>query len=261
MERAVLIPKLQALDALDEPYDRLYFGCEFCERLLPDRAKLERALEFARGRGMAFTFVTPYVTDAGADKLVELLPWLADQAPDAEIVVNDWGVLHFLSSRGLPFSIALGRLLTKQKRGPRLLRLKDKLPAKAFEHFKRSNVDVPRLKAFLQSLGVRRYELDNLPQGIARDPSMPASLYYPYLYVTTTRLCLTNSCDRRERPLREIFPCGRECQKFTFTLTHKDMPVELLLRGNTQFYVNDRLPDNLEELGVDRLVFEPDLPL
>ncbi len=261
MERALLIAKPDALDSVEEEYDRLYFGCEFCERLIPKEARVERALAVAGERNMAFTLVTPYVTDKGADRLKELLPWLAERAPDAEVVVNDWGMLHFIASSGLPFKLALGRLLTKQKRGPRLMRLVGKLPAKAFEHFKRSNVDVPALKDFVLSKGVVRFELDNLPQGIVRDPSVPASLYYPYVYVSTTRLCLSSACEHRTTSLREIAPCGQECQRFTFHLNHKDMPVELLLRGNTQFYVNDQLPENLDPLGVDRLVYEPDLPL
>ena len=61
--------------------------------------------------------------------------------------------------------------------------------------------------------------------------------------------------------MRAIEPCGHECQIYTFGLTHKDMPVKLMLRGNTQFFRNDTLPENLDELGIDRLVFEPDLPL
>jgi len=261
MQRAVLIAKSEALDSLGEAYDRLYFGCEFCERLIPGRARLEGALAWAREREMEFTFVTPYVTDKGGDRLAELLPWFAEQWPGAEVVVNDWGMLHFVAESGAALKPVLGRLLTKQKRGPRLTRLVEKLPPDAVAHFQRSNVDVPMLQAFLKSKGIERVELDNLLQGIDRDPSVSASLYYPYLYVSTTRLCLSNSCDHRTRSLREIFPCGQECQTYTFHLTHSDMPVELLLRGNTQFYRNDTLPENLDELGIDRLVHEPDIPL
>ena len=260
-EHAVFIAKPDMLERAEGEFDRLYYGCEFCERLIPSRPRLEEALTFAAERDMAFTCITPYVTDAGADRLKPTLEWLAENRPGAEVVVNDWGMLHFLSERELPLEPVLGRLLTKQKRGPRLLRVTSRVPEAMVDHFRRSNVDVPVLREFLQSKGVHRVELDNLPHGIARDPGMPASLYYPYLYVSTTRLCLSNSCDRRTKPLRAIFPCGQECQTYTFRLSHEDMPVELLLRGNTQFYVNEKLPDNLHELGIDRLVFEPEIPL
>ena len=261
MEKAVFVAKHKALAQIEGQFDRLYYGCEFCERLIPEEARLEHALAFAAERGMEFTFVSPFVTDQGAAELKPRLCWLADRRPHTEVVVNDWGVLHFVAEEGLALEPVLGRLLTKQKRGPRLMRVLDQVPANMVDHFRRSNVDVPVLRDFLSSKGIRRVELDNLLQGIARDPAMPASLYYPYLYVSTTRLCLSNSCDHRTRSLREIFPCGKECQTYTFNLTHRDMPVKLLLRGNTQFYLNDQLPDNLDELGIDRLVFEPDIPL
>ena len=261
MQKAVFIAKQKALDSIEGEFDRLYYGCEFCERLIPGEERLTHAISCADERGMEFTFVTPFATDFGMDKLLALLPWLAQERPGTEVVVNDWGTLHLISDRKLDLEPVLGRLLTKQKRGPRIMRVLDRTPEAMHDHFRRSNVDVPVLKQFLESKRVHRVELDNLIQGIVRDPAMPASLYYPYLYVTTTRLCLSNSCDHRTHPLRAIEPCGRECQTYTFGLTHKDMPVKLMLRGNTQFYRNDTLPDNLDELGIDRLVFEPDLPL
>jgi len=261
LQKAVLIAKPNLLSHAEGEYDRLYYGCEFCERLIPSQARLERALAFADEHDMDFTFVSPFVTDEGVAKLEPLLKWLSKSCAGAEVVVNDWGVLNLVAEGGLDLEPVLGRLLTKQKRGPRLMRVVERVPDEMIQHFQRSNVDVPVLRDFLASKGVHRVELDNLPQGLARDPAVPASLYYPYLYVSTTRLCLSNSCDHRTRSLREIFPCGHECQTYTFNLTHKDMPVQLLLRGNTHFYVNDELPDNLAELGIDRLVFEPDIPL
>jgi hypothetical protein len=39
------------------------------------------------------------------------------------------------------------------------------------------------------------------------------------------------------------------------------MPVKLLLKGNTQFFINEVLPDDLEALKIDRLVFQPRIPL
>ena len=261
MQKAVFIAKQNKLSHAEGEYDRLYYGCEFCERLIPSQARLERALAFADEHGMDFTFVSPFVTDEGVAKLKPLFEWLAERCPQAEVVVNDWGILNYVAESGLDLEPVLGRLLTKQKRGPRLMRVVERVPDEMIHHFQRSNVDVPVLREFLASMGVHRVELDNLLQGISRDPAVPASLYYPYLYVSTTRLCLSNSCDHRTRSLREIFPCGQECQTYTFNLDHQDMPVQLLLRGNTHFYVNDKLPDNLTELGIDRLVFEPDIPL
>jgi len=114
--------------------------------------------------------------------------------------------------------------------------------------------------AFLQTCGVERVELDNLLQGIARNGGLQASLYYPFGYITTTRLCLLMEGDRPDKNLRSIGRCHRECLKYDVTLRHEDMPVPLHLKGNTQFFRNDTLPKNLAALSITRLVQIPELP-
>lgn len=44
-------------------------------------------------------------------------------------------------------------------------------------------------------------------------------------------------------------------------LQHKQMPADLLLKGNTQFFKNEQLPDNLKDLSIDRIVYEPEIPI
>ncbi len=262
MEKAFFVTNTQALAEIPHGYARLYFGIEFCERLLPTQEELGRALDVAGQRKMAFTFVTPFLTDAGLEKAEALTAFLRDAGEDIEIVVNDFGFLHALNQKGWRGPIALGRLLTKQKRGPRLLNIVAQLPAEALEHFRQSNIDAPSTVEILSRLGVVRVELDNLLQGISRpEPVLKASLYTPYAYVTTTRYCLAAGCETPRPFRRAIRPCARECRKYEFTLSHKAMPVPLLLKGNTQFLVNDSLPDDPEALKIDRLVFQPHIPL
>ena len=273
IEKAIFIhsgPKNRALLSADGArpfsgeYSRLYFGIEFCERLIPSVEELSAAIKFSKNSGMKFTFVTPFVTDAG----LALLEPLADHIREAgimeetELVINDWGFLNLLDKKGWSGPLSLGRLLTKQKRGPRIMNILDKLPPAAIEHFKQSNVDVPSLAGFLKEKGIRRVELDNLLQGVSRpQASLKASLYYPYAYVTVTRYCAMIPSQEKKLNLRSILACSRDCQNHEFELSHKSMPVKLLLKGNTQFIKNDRLPQNLEKLNIDRLVFQLCLPI
>ncbi len=262
MEKAVFVTNTRVLGEIPDGYARLYFGIEFCERLLPTQEELSRALDAAAQRSMAFTFVTPFLTDAGMEKAEALIAFLRGTGRDVEVVVNDFGLLYALNQKGWKGPIALGRLLTKQKRGPRILNIASQLPAGALEHFKQSNIDAPSTVEALSQLGVVRVELDNLLQGISRpEPVFKASLYTPYAYVTTTRYCLAAGCEEPRPFRRAIRPCAKECQKYDFTLSHKAMPVRLLLKGNTQFFVNDSLPDDPEALKIDRLVFQPHIPL
>ena len=259
MEKAVLLNDVNRLAQYSEPFDRLYFGHEFCQRLFPSTDQIKRAQHEAASRGKAFTVVTPFVTNAGLALLRKRLqPLLADGAADAiEIVVNDWGVLNWLHREYPKVPIALGRLLTKQKRGPQIMNMVDRLPAPAVAHFQCSNVDIPRVQRFLESKGVKRVELDNLLQGIVREGGLPASLYYPYAYISTTRLCLLVDGDRPGKNFRSIGKCSHECMHYKVTLRHEDMPVPLVLKGNTQYFRNDKLPPNLQKLNITRLVHQP----
>jgi hypothetical protein len=255
MEIAALISRPESLALVTPRHERLYFGPEFCQHLLPSPTDLKKVLTFTRQKRLSFTLVTPFVTEEGLENLLPLWEVLA-KTRQAEIVVNDWGVLHFLSKNYPTFSLVLGRLLSKQKRGPRLLDIKNKIPRDMWDHFQRSYLDLPWLRDFLSQKGVRRIELDNLLQGIERDPGIPASLYYPYTYVTTTRLCLTAASGQSSRPLRSIVRCRKECKPYTFRLIHKNMPLPLFIKGNTQFFKNEEIPLNLSKLGIDRLVQE-----
>ena len=262
MEKAIFISNTKNLELITREYTRLYFGIEFCERLIPSTEELSYILNFTIANNMDFTFVTPFVTDNGLKKLEPLIEYLVNFEKQVEIVINDWGFLSLLKKRKWNGPLVLGRLLTKQKRGPRIMNVLHKLPKAAVEHFRQSNIDVPILSDFLIENGIYRVELDNLLQGISRPNSLlKGSLYFPYAYVTVTRYCLIASSVSKTTIFRSISPCNKECQNHEFELSHASMPVKLLLKGNTQFFRNDNLPNDLESLNIDRLVFEPKLPI
>lgn len=259
MEQAIFISKTKDLEYVTNEYSRLYFGIEFCQNLIPPVEDLGHILKFVSKKGMDFTFVSPYVTNEGMKKLKLLLDYLINQQPSSEIVINDWGFLRWISQKYSNSNLALGRLLTKQKRGPRILNLMGRVPDTMIEHFRQSNVDNLMLSDFLISKGIKRIELDNLLQGVSRPThSLKGSLYIPFAYITTTRFCLVNSVNR---PLRTVSSCNKECQNYVLKLQHKQMAVELFLKGNTQFFKNEHLPENLKQLNIDRLVYQPEIPL
>jgi len=263
MEQAIFISKIENLKYVNSKYTRLYFGNEFCQRLIPPLEDLKVIRDFVSGHQMSFNLVTPYVTDRGIDALRPILEYVIKNFSDAEIVINDWGIFRLLRREFNHINLILGRLLTKQKRGPRILNLKDKVPQDTIQHFQESNIDVPILSEFLINNGIKRVELDNLLQGIFRKDTcfLKASLYFPFAYVTTTRFCLTASSETGRKFLRNIPSCNKECQKYIFSLRHKNMPVNLFVKGNTQFFKNERLPDNCNNLNIDRIVYEPEIPL
>jgi len=265
IERARYVTRVAELDDTSEGYRRLYFGNEFCECLIPTAAEMDYALDHAHARGLGFTLVTPYVTDRSLVTLETLFRQLAAHQPGSEVVFNDWGVLTTLNEVYPALVPVMGRLLHKMKRGPRFVNLQHMLPESTLRYYRSSSLDSPLYQGLLREWGVRRVELDNLLQGVEAGlggSEIRASLHLPYAVVSTTRLCLTAGCDvvGAEETVG-IFPCRRECQRYTFKLTHPVMPVPIIRQGNTMFFKNDRLPENMTSQNIDRLVVAKAIPI
>jgi len=263
MEQAIFISRVENLKYCAPAFSRLYFGNEFCQQLIPSPSDLEQVLAFVTEKDLDFTLVSPYVTAGGLKRLKGLLGQVAQRKPGSEVVFNDYGVFRVLGNDYGELEPVMGRLLNRMKRGPRLMMVIDKLPETTVQYFRGSNLNVPAFNEFLKRHGVKRVEMDNVLQGFDFSlDRLEASLYVPFAYVSTTRLCLTNSCDIPEREeMVGIFPCQQECQRYTFYLKSEIMPVTLIRKGNTIFFENEVLASGLEEKGITRIVIQPEIPM
>lgn len=259
MEYAVLLSRIQDLDLADDSFSRIYFGNEFCQELIPSVRSLNELLR--RTSDFSFSLATPYVTNEGLRKLERLFDCLSEESRAIEVIFNDWGVYHVLNNKYPDLEPVMGRLLNKAMRDPRIAKLWSQLPAEDTRYFKGSNLELEHFRAFLCAGGVRRVEFDNLLQGFDLSfEGIDLSLYLPFAYVTTTRYCLTNGCeDQDKRAVVGIFPCKRECQQHTFDLSHEAVPVTLIRKGNTIFFENETLPENLSRFS--RIVIQPKIPM
>ena len=262
IEKALLIQRQEQLGGWDGSFGRIQFGCECCERLLPSKAELLAVKKFCGKKGIMFSFVTPYLTDAGLRDVMRLLPLLGG---DDELVVNDFGLLDRAKRGG--FHIAAGRLLNRQYRDPRIPSFKGKVPHDFYAHLQQSHAGSKRFRKLLLLNRVERVELDNLPQGIGtklNGSGLSGSLHFPFLFVSTGRMCLTANCDKISFHNKiGIFPCSMECKRCQFALRNKMFPAELFLFGNSIFSRNNSLParEKLLRLGIDRIVTNKALQL
>ncbi|MDD5206537.1 MAG: hypothetical protein PHS17_14010 [Desulfobacterales bacterium] len=268
MEKAFFVVQTDQLKIPDDSgYSRLYYGIEFCQHQIPTLEELKTAMAFARDHSLGFTLVTPYVSETGLKRLKVLFDYLREKEPATEIVVNDWGVLHWLR-REYPFhNLVLGRIPHKMKRDPRINFYMDKIPQEALLNFQDCSLSVPSVRRFLIELGVKRLEFDNLLQGINMDllsdpPMMTNSLYYPIGYITTTRLCKAGNLNEKELSVFKVLEaCGRTCRNYRTFFKSLAMRDTIVAQGSTFFYKNLQMPSNLKELGIDRIVFEPEIPM
>jgi len=108
MDQVLYISKLSGLKYFQNDFTRIYFGQEFCERLLPKIDDLERMVAFSEEKDVPLTFVTPYVTDSGLAKLENTICFLRKKMTGAEVVFNDWGVYQFMEENHLDVKTCFG---------------------------------------------------------------------------------------------------------------------------------------------------------
>ena len=289
MEKAIFITCTQNLKYVKGDYSRIYFGNEFCEQMIPSVASLEEAVSYVKKYKLDLSLVTPYITNDGLFKLEVLFELLKKKSISCEVIFNDWGTLNLVNHRYPNFRPVLGRLLTKQKRGPSIIKMLQRKRRKFFKqdsrnpnlkyiifekelpldldpYYKGSNAaSVPIIHEFLLSHGIKRIELDNTEQGLLLElpqGKISASVYFPYIYISTTFFCPSAGCDSKKKSLLKIKPCCRQCQRYIFALRNPSFHKVIFLKGNTLFYKNFKISYKaLAKIGVDRVVYEPELPV
>lgn len=248
-ERAVFLHRMDG--PLPSGYSRLYFGSEFCARAFPPLSEVRDALGAARQAGWAFTLALPVLSESFLPPLrsvlQEVLPLFL---PGDEVMISDLGEIAPVREISPDVTVTVGRVLSGQKRGPQILGMS--LTETQLAYFRQGSWYAAEAVAFLREKGIARVELDNLLQGIGPLPAgLAGSLHVPYAMVTSSR-----NCPHRETGSAGcVLSCGE-----VFTLSSPASPLPLIQGGNTQFLLNERLPENVGNLGIDRVVRHPVLP-
>ncbi len=250
MDRACFVTEPDSVPAGD--WSHLYFGSEFCSWTFPGKTAIESAIATARQNGLAFSLVTPVVSESFIPRLKETLEIIIPQLErDDEIIVSDLGTIRLAKSIAPDMKLVVGRVLSGQKRGPRILDLD--LNEEEVEYFQKGSWYQSEAVAFLHEQGIERVELDNLLQGVAPLPAgLRGALHVPWAMVTSSRNC----------PFREpgqTGACPGGCGE-VMKLTTPQTPIPLYQAGNSQFLSNENLPENLAALGIDRIVEHQVLP-
>lgn len=249
-ERAVFVHNLNDAETKVESCDRLYFGSETCEALVPGPRELARVQELGSRFGRPVTLVTPACTNAGITSIERLLAVIS---PGTEVVFNDWGVFERIRSTSC--RPVLGRLLLRIPRGFRHRELADYAPA-ILSFLRHSNLDDADFQAFLIESGVQRVELDNVAQGYSfrlRD-ALRTSLYVPLVYIASGRKCVFARLQSPVDPYRSGQACARTCRGTLLEARMSNSDERIILARNAHYYHNDVVPTRLEDWNTDRIV-------
>jgi hypothetical protein len=221
---------------------RIYIGDEFCPHRLPGPAELEAYGALSDTLGIPLTLLTPVLTDDELDRCSPLFDALADRMPQAEIVVNDWGVLSLVTAMYPSFRLAAGRVLDKGFKDPRLdlgneaiaadHALKQMLEGTTFSR--------PEFQSLAQRMGIERLESDLLPYGDRKIEACPfqRSIYFPFGYITSGRICWIASFGQAaSRKFLPVKSCRGPCRDLTLELHGSGFQFRVFQNGNTIFYL------------------------
>jgi hypothetical protein len=256
---------LGEIHQLPHRLERVYFGNEFCQRKIPMACEVAEAYEATRGRSLAFSLLTPFLTASGLERIRPILQWLGEQQdPELEVVVNEFGLLNLVAREYPRIKLVLGRLLNKMKRMPRFNRRDvENLPPGQYRSLSSCSYTIRRFMDFLRDTGVQRVEFDPLLQDLdVAGVDCPKSIYFPWSYITLFRVCEIGSMHQPgERKFMLAEPCRHECRSY-----HQprfgtiNMPPQVI-KGNAAFMcVALRPMDYYGSRGFDRIVFQPRLP-
>ncbi len=220
---------------------RIYIGDEFCLNRLPDEQKIEKFCRLAKKNDLGLTLLTPVLTDSGLNTSRTMFECLRDFFPDAEVVVNDLGVLFYLKKEFPGFELSMGRVFNKGFKDPRLEENRIRFSKKNDSALNDSSFKHNNFQNMARDLDIRRLEQDLLPYATPCFESLKKlkiSWYFPFGYVTTGRVCLIDSMNRTgERKFSLTNGCSLPCTRNSFELKHPDLSFRLIQNGNTVFYL------------------------
>lgn len=216
-------------------------GSEYCVHLLPSPLRMAEAVREATDRRAPLLFLTPYFRDAELKAALPLFRAIPAGAA-VDVAVNDWGALQTLHGLFPRMRLSIGRLLSGQKRCPRIggsARLTEEGRAWHGEGVFSS----PRARAYLaEAYGVTGYHVDDLPwsrparedAGIGADPPF-LFVHVPHAIVTVSDACPWIG----GASSASVASCPRPCRNGHVRLREPSMGGDLLQKGKARFTTRD----------------------
>lgn len=243
---------------VDKRIEYIYFGNEFCEYKIPTVDQLKRMLDICRTDGVRCVLVTPVVSDYGINKVSGLIDFLVNSSITIPVVINDMGVFELIKKKEYSGEYIVGRIFEKSSHDCRASREEfDDYYGENGKKFARTpGVISEYSRMIFVGYGVNRYEFDLSKVGFDLSSNGNYSLYWPYSYLTTGRVCMFRSLDLcgKDKFLVGDVGCGKRCMKYN---VEKRKPINgyssgkkaemfLFQKGNTMYFINDDMDLDLE---------------
>jgi len=257
---------------------RVYFGHETCEKLLPAFDEVQDLLEMTAKRQLKLSFVTPFLTERGMDKVILFLEKLKTMKLNSfEIVSSDWGLIHYVinNKAGTP---VVGRFLAGQQVDFRLMEqvheskeqivcldgcyhqlAQRKMPPALVEHISSATLLKNKTLEMLRRAGVVRFELSNVIQPIVLPdfPSCRYSLHLPFVPLAIFRTCPESADFNKPRKDCSAYNCNHNRQRWQYDAKKRD----LYCIDNALYYYHPDVDAHLQQHRlIDRIVIHSRAP-
>ena len=254
MEKVVFIRKVGNITKVLKDYNRIYFGEEFCQNRLQNPEDFKKAQQSVKENNKKLTFVFPYLTDEGMDKLDDIFQIIDVNEEGLEIVANDWGTVYHLRKKYPDINIITGRLLNKMKRDPRIRSAQEFLDKDVYELFRCSNLLTESSLNFLKNQKIKAIEFDYPMQGVNLKKSyLSYYVHFPLGYITTARYCISNPAVYKSG--RNYKCTAKLCEKITLKEENNTFSTRVYQKGNTAFYYNNSITkEELFQMGFERII-------
>ncbi|HEX9191619.1 MAG TPA: hypothetical protein VF847_05945 [Candidatus Deferrimicrobiaceae bacterium] len=212
-------------------------GSDYCVHLLPSPARLAAVIAGAAVRQAPVVLLTPYFRDAELKRAVPLFRVIPEGA-DVDVAVNDWGALRALRGLFPWMTLSLGRLLSGQKRCPRIGISPRLMEAGRAWHGEGLFSSEGARRYLAAQYGVRRYHLDDLPWGCGRQmpevPGVEGTGFY--IHSSWAVVTVSDACPwLGGKSSAEVVACPRGCREGAVSLREPSMGRELVQRGKARF--------------------------
>ena len=265
-----------------QPPDGIVLGLELCGLRLPKSKSLRTRVEALQRAGFRVSLAMPVTFQAFFGDVCDLLDGLSDL--DAELVVNDWGLLRYAASHWAG-RIATGRLMNRMKRD-QFARDDGIHPVSTAEHqtkdlLAQHRKDLRRAQStfygypyltepFYRDL-LHRYRVEDIGVDVLPTPlSAPLpfdfnhTLYLPWTYITSGRACRIATAVGGAVVSYPTESCRRPCSSHLITMTYPWEAAPTIQTGTAvSMDCSDHVDVFLASMScpIARLVVEPFVPL
>jgi len=235
MEKAIIINRIEDFKYWNRKYSRIYLGNEFCPRLLPRGKELDDIIKIIKKEKLKLTLLTGQVDSQGLRLMKKMFLYLTKGRILDEIAINDYGMFGYTLRKFPAIKIILGRMLSRSI--------------------------ILDENSYFYKTGLRRVEYDNLSE-IQKIKSGNISYYYPYSFFYNSRYCPVADLGHNKLKNHGIIECFKECLRIGELKVNSSILAQpTILKGNAQFIKNKTDFRSLINFKINRLIFQPHVPV